>query len=390
MSRLNFPDIVDSPVHDFIGENFSSSIHDSGFTHHFCNSHRIVYQTGLPNYVGARLPVPSQLDVPMWRRLLQDYDDFLVCDFLDFGWPLGYTKLELPVFDVRAAHRGALNFPQSVTDYLASEVTLGHISGPFAINQSPFPDKLIVSPLNMVEKRDSTERRVIVDLSWPDGTSVNDGIPTDSFLGTPITLTYPTVDTIVDFVITHGRGCLLFKRDLRKAYRQLPVDPADYHYLGYSWNNELYFDTVWTMGLRSAAMACQHTTSAVTWILSQRGYTICNYLDDFIGVEPACHAETVFSDLGTLLWKLGLIESVSKASPPSTVAVCLGVEIDTVNFTVSVSSERLLELQHLLPQWLNKRTATKSALQSLIGKLVFVSKCVQQSRVFISRILELF
>ena len=211
-----FPAFAVCPVHDFIGENFSSSIiHGSGFTHYFCNSHRIVSQTGLPNYVGARLPVPSQLDVPMWRHLLQDYDDFVVCDFLDFGWPVGYTKLELPVFDVRTAHRGALNFPQSVTDYLASEVTLGRIAGPFAINQSPFPDKLIVSPLNTVEKRDSTERRVIVDLSWPDGTSVNDGIPTDSFLGTPITLTYPTVDTIVDFVITHGRGCLLFKRDLR-------------------------------------------------------------------------------------------------------------------------------------------------------------------------------
>ncbi|KAK3713260.1 hypothetical protein QZH41_010434, partial [Actinostola sp. cb2023] len=41
------------------------------------------------------------------------------------------------------------------------------------------------------------------------------------------------------------------------------------------------------------------------------------------------------------------------------------------------------------PQWLNKRTATKSALQSLLGKLVFVSKCVRQSRVFISRILDL-
>ena len=38
---------------------------------------------------------------------------------------------------------------------------------------------------------------------------------------------------------------------------------------------------------------------------------------------------------------------------------------------------------------IQKRTTTKSSLQSLVGKLVFVSKCVRQSRVFIARILRL-
>ena len=54
-----------------------------------------------------------------------------------------------------------------------------------------------------------------------------------------------------------------------------------------------------------------------------------------------------------------------------------------------MSSERLCELETLLHRWLTKRNATKSALQSLVGKLVFVSKCVRQSRVFIARILAL-
>ena len=102
--------------------------------------------------------------------------------------------------------------------------------------------------LNTVPKRDSDERRVIVDLSWPCGSSVNDGIPGDSFLGEPISLTYPTIDSIVDAVISLGPGCLLYKRDLKKAYRQFPVDPRDYHLLGYTWDNQFYFDTVLTMG----------------------------------------------------------------------------------------------------------------------------------------------
>ena len=68
--------------------------------------------------------------------------------------------------------------------------------------------------------------------------------------------------------------------------------------------------------------------------------------------------------------------------------VYLGVELDTNVLTLSVSRERLAEIECLLAHWLTKKTTTKSALQSLIGKLVFVSKCVRQSRVFISRILR--
>ena len=92
----------------------------------------------------------------------------------------------------------------------------------------------VLSPLNTVEKRDSEERRVIVDLSWPSGHLVNDGTPSDSYLGAPLSLRYPTIDDIVHAVVTLGRGCYLYKRDLRKAYRQFPVDPKDYPFLGYT------------------------------------------------------------------------------------------------------------------------------------------------------------
>ena len=55
---------------------------------------------------------------------------------------------------------------------------------------------------------------MIVDLSWPWGHSVNEAIPSDSYLGEPLVLRYPTIDDIVDAVVTLGRGCHLYKRDL--------------------------------------------------------------------------------------------------------------------------------------------------------------------------------
>ena len=229
----------------------------------------------------------------------------------------------------------------------------------------------------------------IVDLSWSCGTSVNDGIPSDSFLGEPISLSYLTIDSIVGAVISLGPGCLLYKRDLKKAYRQIPVYPKDYHLLRYTRENQFYFYTVLTMGFSSTAMACQRSTSAVSWISRQRGRSLFNYLADFIGVSSPSTATSDFQALGDLLTSLGLQESSEKSCSPSPVMICLGVQLDTNNFTLSVSSERLFELETLLHRWLTKRTATKSDLQSLVGKLVFVSKCVRQSRVFIARILAL-
>jgi len=57
--------------------------------------------------------------------------------------------------------------------------------------------------------------------------------------------------------------------------------------------------------------------------------------------------------------------------------------------TLSITPTRLTELEGLLSTWLTKKSATKSELQSLVGKLSFVLKCVRQSRLFLSRILAL-
>lgn len=84
---------------------------------------------------------------------------------------------------------------------------------------------------------------MIVDLSWPCGSSVNDGIPSGTFLGELLELTYPTIDAIVPAIVSLSWGYMLYKRDLRKAYRQFPVDPHDYHLLGYTWNRQFYFDS---------------------------------------------------------------------------------------------------------------------------------------------------
>ena len=105
---------------------------------------------------------------------------------------------------------------------IVKELATGSSIGPFVSN--PLCTEVTVSPLQTVEKRhalDPTARRVVVDLSFPPKTSINAGIPKSQYLGVEVNLTYPSVDTLVQQVLEHGPGCMIFKVDLARAFRQL-------------------------------------------------------------------------------------------------------------------------------------------------------------------------
>ena len=136
------------------------------------------------------------------------------------------------------------------------------IAGSFNVN--PFSIPLMVSPLNTVPKSDSEDRRVIVDLSWPLGSgSVNSGISKEYYLEDKIESHYASVEEVCQMVLNIGPGALIYKRDLKQAYRQFPVDPSDYYLLGYHWDDSFYFDTVLAMGQRNAGAGCSRVTNAV-------------------------------------------------------------------------------------------------------------------------------
>ena len=106
---------------------------------------------------------------------------------------------------------------------------------------------------------------MVVDLSFPQGCSVNAGIATDTYLGEEFKQRLPGVDALLDIIRLKGRHCHLFKLDLSRAYRQLRIDPRDYHLLGFRHRGSFYFDIAPPFGLRSSAMMCQRTTNAVTF-----------------------------------------------------------------------------------------------------------------------------
>ena len=125
--------------------------------------------------------------------------------------------------------------------------------------------------------------RLIVDLSSPNGTSINNGIDTDRS-----SLSYASVDHLIALVISTGRGCFLVKADIKEAYRMVPVHPQDQHLLGVQWKSADKQSVAF--GLRSALKIFSAVADAVYWILGNNGMRKgLHYLDDIILVAKSLH-----------------------------------------------------------------------------------------------------
>ena len=141
-------------------------------------------------------------------------------------------------------------------------------------------------------------------------------------------------------------------------------------------------------GLRSATLACQRTTKAVSYILNEEGILVDVYIDDFYGAETKELAGHSFDRMTQLFLELGLQSSPDKDTPPTHEMTCLGVCVNTLNMTLTVPDFRLKELQDLLSSWLNKTHYSKRELQQLLGKLAFVTACVRPGRAFSCRLIN--
>ena len=351
-------------------------------------ANKAVRSSKKPNFAGCQIPVQSNINFEFLEKELENYHDREIILLLRYGCPLSYEGSGNLSRNCRN-HKGATDFPEHIDKYLEREMAAGAVMGPF--RESPFEIETVVSPLNTVPKRDSDERRVIVDLSYPKHCpeqSVNGGISRENYLGDPIHLRYPSVDNLVNLVRNKGHGCCLFKCDLSRAYRQLPVDPGDLHLLGYKWKGNMYIDLTLAMGLRSAAYLCQRVTNAIAYIARNHGVSVSNYLDDFGGVEVQATSMAAFRKLRQILKLCGLAESPTKACDPSVRMVFLGIMIDTNQMVLEVSPDRLQELFSLLQDWVERVSVTKKQTQSLVGVLNFVAICVKPGRIFMSRILN--
>ena len=288
-------------------------------------SHCIVRSSGLSNFLKCRIPVDTNLNIKNWRYYLKNYWDQQRPDLIQYGFPLDFNrhcKLQSTFSNRKSAE---LHMDQ-IINYLKDELSYGVIIGPF----DKLPPSFHTSPLMTRDKQDSNKKRTIVDLSWPKGASVNDGVSKDVYLGTSYTLHYPSVDNITAVLRHMGSGAQLFKINISRAFHHIRVDPADIDLLGLQVDQRHFIGVSMPFGLRHGSLFFQHCSDAIRYIMANHGFPdLFNYIDNHIYVGLLSKIDAAFKFVSLLLADLGLEVSSEKFVPPSSAVVCLGILIDS-------------------------------------------------------------
>ena len=134
----------------------------------------------------------------------------------------------------------------------------------------------------------------------------------------------------------------------------------------------------------------QCTAEALLYMLQRHGIAAKCFIDDICCVVSPEKSHSRLSSALKLINDLGLQFSPEKIQGPSTKITWLGIVFDTCKMEVSIPSEKLLETQSLVDQWMKKDSSSRQELQSLLGKLHHIARCVKPARLFVSCMMDAF
>ncbi len=323
-----------------------------------------------------------------WEALLCNHPDTAFASYilngLNCGFRIGFdwsTKLSPAKRNIPSAY----DHPDVVRVYVEKELAEGNMLGPMTSDTLSTGQKVQLSRVGIVPKGHNTGKwRIITDLSFPDGCSVNDGISPQL-----CSLQYTSIDKIAAAALALGRGTLLAKIDIKAAYRLIPVHPSDRPLLGIKWNGYIYIDTKLPFGLRSAPKIFNAVADALEWCYRHEGVPIVDhYLDDFITLGPpnstACASNLrIIKEVSK---RLGVPLAEEKCEGPDTSLTFLGIRIDTNDMTLSLPTDKLERIQSELLQWTNRRSCRRRHLESLLGLLHHAARVGRPGRSFLHRL----
>lgn len=351
------------------------------------DSHRPQSAVKTPPPLGP-ISSPLSTHIRAWERRLRSHPDREFAEYilqgLEHGFRVGFDYRQ-QLTPAKRNMQSALDHSEVVEKYIQEEREGSRLLGPFRRGEIP---NLHINRFGVIPKGRATGKwRLITDLSFPDGASVNDGI--SSAL---CSLSYTTVDKVAKAAAQLGPGALIAKADIKAAYRIVPVHPEDRRLLGVEWQGAHYVDAMLPFGLRSAPKIFTAVADALEWCIRQRGVVgIDHYLDDFVIVappdSPACGKyltmmEEECRDLGVTL-------APEKKAGPATRLVFLGIEIDTRRGRLALPEEKLSRLRREVDNWLGRRACRKRELESLVGILQHAATVIPPGRTFVRRMIEL-
>ncbi|KAJ1039973.1 hypothetical protein NDA10_005022 [Ustilago hordei] len=341
----------------------------------------------------------GSLKLECWAPFLNLYPDQGFADqlwgALSHGTLLGYSG---PLHD--HARLVGSNLPMDLEDtlHLHREIASRVLEGRLQLVDDPGAARLVCSPVGVVPKPHSDKCHTIYHLSHPHQPgmrlpSVNDGIH-PSF----VSIRYETLDTIIDFVRDH-QDASLWKADLEDAFRHIIIAENDARLLGFHFDGRYYQECALAFGGRSSPFLFNLFTKFLHWVTSfalqsaspspTSHSEVSHYLDDFFGAsDPTSNASTPIQALSIVAAALGFRLSHKKTVWSTTRLEILGIELDSVAQTASITNQRHQHILGLCQRIIDQGRASLLELQQIAGHLQFVTRVAPHGCTFLRRIYD--
>ena len=338
---------------------------------------RLAFVAKSLNHVKQNLSSPLSDNIETWRTELQHDSDR---EFLLPGVADGFhvTDENSHFCPAQAPNnKSALKYKAEVEKQIISEIDSGAY---VCVSDKP----TIISPLGADDRKKKI--RVLHDGSQPSGGNLNSYATKNSFK-------YVTLDEATKLIPKNG---YIAKVDIRHAYRSVGIHRNSIDAAGLQWTFEgdveptTFVDTRLMFGARKAPEIFQRISNSVVRMMKRRGYIVISYLDDFLIIaDNYLECLSGYHVLINLLESLGFTVSLDKCVSACQKLTYLGVEISTVNRTLSLDNEKLETLHADLAKWDGKKSATKRELQQIIGRLSWAARVIRGGRTFLRRLIDL-
>jgi len=268
----------------------------------------------------------------------------------------------------RPNHSSAYTHMAVVSESIQSELTKGRI-----MELTLLPKHYYCSPIGLVPKKTDgiqTGWRMIFDLSCPEFNSVNDGIPKE--YGAII---YETLQDAMQLVAKAGVGAIMIKRDLKSAFRHIPLCIDQYWLFIFEWEDRFYVDMFLPFGLRTAPRIFNLFSEALHWIFEFiHGWSVTHYLDDFFFVfPPGTTVPPIVEQYNSVLTTIGLTGAPEK-DMSGTVVTHLGFEFNSQEMNVRLPVNKHSRALQTVKSLLAAKSVTYAMLDEALG---FLSHCCQ-------------
>ena len=102
---------------------------------------------------------------------------------------------------------------------------------------------------------------------------------------------------------------------MSRVFRHLKIDHNDYDLLALNWQAGAFFDRCLLFGNCHGMQIFQRVSDAIYYIMHIKGFTVLNYVDDFIGLGMPDVVRHSYDALCDIMGILGLDISQRKLVP---------------------------------------------------------------------------